>query len=83
MPFNAKAGKFGDNKDAYDHFLKLHVVTAAGAGVPEDKAKYTVGPWLTFNPKTETFTGDHADAANALLQDPNNKGFEVPTVKDV
>ena len=83
MPFNAKAGKFGDNKDAYDHFLKLHEVTAAGAGVPEDKAKYTVGPWLTFNPKTETFTGDHADAANALLQDPNNKGFEVPTVKDV
>jgi predicted dehydrogenase len=83
MPFNAKAGKFGDNKDAYDHFLKLHEVTSAGAGVPEDKAKYTVGPWLTFNPKTETFTGDHADAANALLQDPNNKGFEVPTVNNV
>jgi len=83
MPFNAKAGKFGDNKDAYDHFLKLHEVTSAGAGVPEDKAKYTVGPWLTFNPETETFTGDHADAANALLKDPNNKGFGVPTVKDV
>ena len=36
---------------------------------------------LTFDPKTELHTGDHAEAANALLKDPNNKGFEVPTYR--
>ena len=51
--------------------------------IPEDKAEYTVGPSLTFDPKTELHTGDHAEAANALLKDPNNKGFEVPTVDSV
>ena len=83
LPFNAKAGRFGDNKDASKHFLELHEITSGGAGVPEDKANYTVGPWLTFDPQTERFTGEKADAANALLKDPNNKGFEVPDAKNV
>jgi len=83
VPFNAKAGKFGDNKEASEHFLKLHEITSKGAGVPEDKAEYTVGPWLNFDPMSERFTGDHAEAANKLAKDPNNKGFEVPDVKDV
>jgi len=82
-PFNAKAGKFGDNADASEHFMKLHEVMRDGVGIPEDKAEYTVGPWLTFDPKTELHTGDHAEAANALLKDPNNKGFEVPTIDKV
>ena len=82
-PFNAKAGKFGDNADASDHFMKLHEVMRDGVGIPEDKAEYTVGPWLTFDPKTELHTGDHAEAANALLKDPNNKGFEVPSIDNV
>jgi len=54
-----------------------------GVGVPEDGAEYTVGPWLTFDPRTERYTGEHADAANVLVKDLNNKGFEVPDVKDV
>jgi predicted dehydrogenase len=83
MPFNAKAGKFGDNKDESEHFLKLHSIMKDGVGVPVDKAEYTVGPWLTFDPKTERFTGDHAEAANVLVKDNNNKGFEVPDVKNV
>ena len=33
---------------------------------------------LAFDPATERHTGDHAEAANALLKDPNSKGFEVP-----
>ena len=82
-PFNAKAGKFGDNADASDHFMKLHEVMRDGVGIPEDKAEYTVGPWLTFDPKTELHTGDHAEAANDLLKDPNNKGFEVPSIDNV
>ena len=47
VPFNAKAGRFGDNKEAYEHFMKLHALMRDGVGVPEDKAEYIVGPWLT------------------------------------
>ncbi|MGI9473945.1 MAG: Gfo/Idh/MocA family protein, partial [Rubripirellula sp.] len=82
-PFNAKAAKFGDNQDAAGHFLKLHEVMRDGVGIPEDKAEYNVGPWLTFDPETERHTGDHAEAANQLLKDPNNEGFRVPSVSDV
>ena len=83
VPFNAKAGKFEGDSDAAEHFLRLHDVMKNGVGVPEDKAKYNVGPWLTFDPQTERHTGEHADAANALLKDPNSKGFEIPAATDV
>ncbi|MGH7944723.1 MAG: Gfo/Idh/MocA family protein [Opitutaceae bacterium] len=79
VPFNARAGSFGDNKDAYEHFMKLHAMMRDGVGVPEDGAEYTVGPWLTFDPKTERHTGQFAKEANALLKDENSSGFEIPT----
>ncbi len=82
VPFSAKAGEFGDNKEAREHFLKLHKMMV-DAGVTADKAEYTVGPWLTFDPKTERFTGDHADEANKLVCDPQRKGFEIPDIKNV
>lgn len=82
VPFNAKAGGFADNSDASEHFLKLHDIMSKGVGIKEDE-KYTVGPWLTYDPETERHTGDFADEANALLKDDNRKGFRVPTVKDV
>ncbi len=82
-PFNASAGKFGDNTDAAEHFLKLHEIMRDGVGIPEDGAEYTVGPWLTFDPETERHTGDHAEEANALLKDPNNEGYRVPTIEEV
>ncbi len=78
VPFNAKAGRFGDNTAAAEHFGKLHNIMADGVGVPEDGAKYVVGPWLTFDPKSEKHMGDNSAAANALLKDANRKGFEVP-----
>ena len=78
LPFNAKAGRFGDNADAAEHFLKLHAVMSEGVGLPEDGNDYVVGPWLTFDPKTERHVGDHAAEANALLKDENNQGFKVP-----
>ncbi len=76
--FDAKAGKFGDNKDAAEHFGRLHEVMANGVGVPSEDAEYVVGPWLTFDPKTERHVGEHAEAANALLKDKNRTGFEIP-----
>ncbi len=83
VPFNAKAGKFGDNADAAEHFGKLHAIMAEGVGIPEDGNEYIVGPWLTFNPDTERHTGDYAEEANRLLKDPNRSGFEVPDAKAV
>ncbi len=83
VPFNEKAGRFGDNKDAHEHFMKLHAIMRDGVGVPEDKAMYTVGPMLAFDPATERHTGEHADAANVLLKDPNNPGFEIPEIGNV
>jgi hypothetical protein len=82
-PFNKKAGRFGDNKDAQEHFERLHEMMHKGVGVPEDKAEYVVGPWLTFDPDAERHTGEFADEANALLKDANRAGFEIPDVKDV
>ena len=83
VPFNAQAGRFGDNADAHEHFMTLHEVMKDGVGVPEDSAKYTVGPVLTFDPKTERHTGNLATEANELLKDPNNPGFQVPTIQRV
>lgn len=82
VPFNAKAGRFGDNADAAEHFLKLHEIMEKGVGVTSD-AEYTVGPWLTYDPKTERCTGEHADKANALLKDPNRAGFQIPDASKV
>jgi predicted dehydrogenase len=78
VPFNAKAGRFGDNLAADEHFGELHNIMSEGVGVPENEAEYVVGPWLAFDPKTEKHVGEGAAAANALLKDPNRKGFEIP-----
>ncbi len=82
-PFNDKAFDFGDNADAVEHFGRLHAIMRDGVGVSESDAEYNVGPWLTFDPATERHVGEHAEAANKLLKDPNNAGFQVPTVAEV
>ena len=81
QPFNAKAGDFAADSDAREHFERLHEIMATGVGVKENEAEYTVGPWLTFDPKTERHTGDLADEANALLKNANRTGFEVPDLE--
>lgn len=83
VPFNAKAGRFGDNENAHKHFTKLHNLMHQDVGIPEDGNQYQVGPMLTFDSATERHTGEHADAANKLLKDQNRKGFEVPERKQV
>lgn len=83
VPFNAKAGSFGDNKDAYEHFMKLHAMMRDGVGVPENGAEYVVGPWLNFDPKTERHIGELSKEANALLKDENSPGFEIPSKNKV
>ena len=82
VPFNGMAAGFSDNPDATEHFLRLHEVMSKGVGVKEGE-KYTVGPWLAYDPQTERHTGEHAEAANALLKDNNREGFVVPSATDV
>ncbi len=83
VPFSEKAGRFGDNADAHEHFMKLHHVMSDGVGIPKDGNYYTVGPWLSFDPETETMVGDHAEEASVLMKDNNRAGFEIPTLADV
>ena len=83
VPFNKKAGRFGDHQDAYEHFSRLHGIMKNGVGLPSDGTHYTVGPWLTFDPKKERHTDAWAKKANKLLKDENRNGFRVPTAKQV
>ena len=83
VPFNTKAGGFAENKETGEHFLKLHEIMEKGCGVDPTTAKYTVGPMLSFDPQTERHTGEHAEAANALLKNANNADFNVPEAKNV
>jgi len=47
-----------------------------------DAAKWqpTVGPWITFDPEAEKFTGTFADAANKLLKGPRDGKYREPFV---
>jgi predicted dehydrogenase len=83
VPFNKKAGRFGDNAMAYEHFERLHDIMEQGVGIPKNGAHYTVGPWLTFDPPKERHIGDFSKQANRLLKDKNRKGFQVPSLKRV
>jgi len=83
LPFNAQACRFGDRPEVAEHFQKLHEIMRDGVGIPENAADYRVGPLLTFDPATERHTGEHAEAANALLKDGNNPGFEIPDLSRI
>lgn len=43
-----------------------------------DWSDLVLGPKLSFNPATETFTGDHASEANQLLRYDMRQEFAVP-----
>lgn len=49
-------------------------------GVKVDSATAVLGPMLSFDPKTEKFTGEFADAANELNMEPYRKEFSIPAV---
>ncbi|MCG8508032.1 MAG: Gfo/Idh/MocA family oxidoreductase, partial [Rhodospirillales bacterium] len=47
-------------------------------GVDLNTEKPILGPWLTFDAKTERFTGDHAEEANKLVKEDYRKPFVIP-----
>ncbi len=77
-PFTTKAVDFGDNKLGQAAFENLHEILKDGVKLPADKTQYNVGPWLKWDGATESFIGDHAEAANKLNRKVCRKGFEVP-----
>lgn len=83
VPFNARAGRFGDNDLAYEEFMKIHDIATDGMGIPQDQAEYIVGPWLKFDGEAEHFVGDHSVEANRLLADPRNAEYDIPSPKSV
>ncbi|RKY09458.1 MAG: gfo/Idh/MocA family oxidoreductase [Planctomycetota bacterium] len=83
VPFGETAELLSDNPDAVEHFEKLHAIMRDGVGLEDHDFSFTVGPWLTFDPKTERHTGEYAKEANELLKNCNRTGFEVPDIKDV
>ncbi|TWU19464.1 Gfo/Idh/MocA family protein [Allorhodopirellula heiligendammensis] len=82
-PFNADAGKLLGNADAEDHFGRLHAIMRDGVGISDGSTQYQLGKHLTFDPTTERFTGDFADAANSLIKDDDRPGFEIPGLEAV
>ena len=75
--YDKARGAIGDNKEVVASLERIRDNTKA-VGVPIDKTTYTVGPTLTFDPATEKFTGEHADAANKLLTREYRAPFVVP-----
>jgi hypothetical protein len=39
--------------------------------------KPTLGPWLTFDPKAERFTGSHAAEANKYVREDMRSKFSI------
>lgn len=67
---------FGDREAANETFrrMKKHLTDN---GLDAAKTLYEMGPALAFDPKTERFTGERAEDANALLHRPMREGFTV------
>ncbi len=40
----------------------------------------SVGPWLEFDPKSETFVGEFAEEANKMAKEEYAPGFELPVI---
>jgi hypothetical protein len=75
--YDKARGSIGENKEAVAVLERIRDNSKA-VGVPVDKTIYTIGPTLTFDPATEKFTGEQAEAANKLLTRQYRAPFVVP-----
>jgi predicted dehydrogenase len=75
QPFSKDTRSFGDDKEAYETLARMEEHLKSNH-VPLDKGSYHVGPKLSFDPKTETFTND--SAADAYLTRHYRPPFVVP-----
>ena len=69
-----KTDKVG--QECWERFQKHVSINESDAA----KWKATVGPWLTFDPEAEKFTGTFADQANKYLKGPRDGKYREPFV---
>ena len=78
-PLDSGSAGFGGCKEAADAFDRMKAHLQANKVDPSTVVAHA-GPKLTFDPKSERFTGDGAEKANVLLGREYRKGFEVKDV---
>ena len=67
----------GDNKEVVTSFDNIRENLKA-VDIKLDDTTYMVGPKLTFDPKSEKFTGERAEEANRLITREYRAPFVVP-----
>jgi hypothetical protein len=77
VQFNARAKALGDNREVVETFQNL-MHNIKGVGVKLENTSYQLGRTLSLDPKTEQFTGEGAEAANAMRTRSYRKPFVVP-----
>jgi predicted dehydrogenase len=77
VPFDPPTKRLGDNKEVVETFENLRE-NLKGVGVKLQETTYTLGKVLTVDAAEERFTGEGAEAANALLTRAYRKPFVVP-----
>jgi predicted dehydrogenase len=77
--FAPRARAFGDNRDAVESLERLEGhLSRAPHNLRLADLQLKVGPRLTFDARTERFTGDNVAEANRLLTREYREGFVVP-----
>ncbi|MBE3070616.1 MAG: Gfo/Idh/MocA family oxidoreductase [Planctomycetes bacterium] len=71
--------RFKADKVAQECWERFQQHVSANEAEPE-KWQPAVGPWLTFDPEKERFTGEFADKANALVKGPADGKYREPFV---
>lgn len=76
-PFDSVLEAFAHHQDAVDTLNHMRT-QLEGNGVDLAKKPFIMGPKLTFDLESETFTGAHAQQANALVRGTYREPFVVP-----
>ena len=71
--------RLAGDKDGLETFADF-VANLEANKIDLGKEQVAVGPWLSFDPVSEKFTGEFAEEANKLAQDEYAAGFELPTI---
>jgi hypothetical protein len=79
VTFDGQSQKLGDNKEVVETFKNLQENLRA-VGVKLEQTEYQLGRPLTFDPKSERFTGEGSEKANALLTREYRKPYVVADV---
>jgi hypothetical protein len=80
-PFDEQdAGQVEGDQGVWSSLLDEMRVHLSAHGLKIDGGEIVLSPMLTVDVESETFTGEHADAANALLKRQYRTGYEVPEI---